>query len=161
LSAASNLGSAFQSITVAPAITITDDGNATTAVIPTANAAAFDGSGQPLIFAGTDGVLGTDDVVEVTFTALIDPNATDAPADLENTASATGNDPSGTQASDDSGGDAGGPGDPTPLTPPSEDGTIGLVKSSVLNDDDGTTGVSPGDTIDYTYIVTNTSTTVK
>ena len=33
---------------------------------------------------------------------------------------------------------------------------ITLIKSGTLNDDDGTPGVSPGDSIDYTFTVTNT-----
>ena len=37
-----------------------------------------------------------------------------------------------------------------------EDLAIEIVKTGSLNDDDGTPGVSAGDTIDYTYVVTNT-----
>jgi len=89
----------------------------------------------------------------ITFTAEYVVARGDADSTVSNTATANGSPASGS------------------LSPPSADaeisvapsievGTIGLVKSSVLNDDDGVAGASPGDTIDYTYVVTNTSTTL-
>ena len=42
--------------------------------------------------------------------------------------------------------------------PLSQDPLIEIVKSGTLNDDDGTPGVSEGDTIDYAFTVTNTGT---
>ena len=51
-------------------------------------------------------------------TVLVDPNAAGAPATLNNLATGSGDDPSGTTTSDDSGDVAGGPGTPTVLTPP-------------------------------------------
>jgi uncharacterized repeat protein (TIGR01451 family) len=156
LGAASNLGTAFQSIVGTPVISITDDGNVTTALVPTANGTAFDGSAQPLILAGTDGVLGTDDVLTVTFTALVDPNASGAPATLQNTATASGDDPSGTPTSDDSdsgnsGDDTGGGDDPTSLTPPATMPELTLVKAA-----DDTTDVVVGQTVTYSYTIENT-----
>ncbi|MEP1766679.1 MAG: SdrD B-like domain-containing protein [Sulfitobacter sp.] len=170
LTATDQLGTAFNGIVTAPAAPVLTDTSGTSTA-PSENA-AYDGTNG--LLSGTDGSLAPGDSMSVVFTVNVDPNAASAPATLQNTATATGTAPDGTVATDLSDTDtapdgtadsttnvAGGTGDPTVITPPSEVGTIGLVKTAVLNDDDGITGVSAGDTIDYTYVATNNSVTVN
>ena len=71
-----------------------------------------------------------------------------------NSADATGQDPDGTDVSDTSGTDATND-TPTEVTL-SPAGSLTLVKTATLNDDDGTPGLSAGDTISYAFTVTNT-----
>ncbi|MEP3441196.1 MAG: SdrD B-like domain-containing protein [Sulfitobacter sp.] len=170
LTAADQLGTAFNGIVTAPAApSLTNTSGTSTA--PSQNA-AYDGTDG--LLSGTDGSLAPGDSVSVVFTVNVDPNAADAPATLQNTATAAGTAPDGTVATDLSDTDtapdgtadgttnvAGGNGDPTVITPPAEVGEIGLVKTAVLNDDDEIAGISAGDTIDYTYVATNNSTTVN
>jgi len=161
LSAATQLGTAFNGVVTAPVVTIVTNtsGNA---VAPTSSGAAFTGTGAgTALIIGTDGRIDADDQYQVTFTINVDPNAAGAPAALDNTATAGGTPPSGTPISDDSntGTDAagagtgetpndnpGGPGVPTPITPPTLDPELGLVKSAT------TIGTIKGDgTFDVTY----------
>jgi uncharacterized repeat protein (TIGR01451 family) len=153
-----NFGTAFQSISGPVGISVTDNagvsllGNDTAAVAPSAGTPAFDGAANPDVLAGTDGLLGINDVLTITFTAVLDPNAAGAPATLDNLATGSGTDEAGTPTTDDSGGAAGGPGSPTPLTLA---GDIGLIKSSVFNDESGDGFAQIGETISYTYTLTN------
>ena len=66
----------------------------------------------------------------------------------DNTATATGTEPGGEPVTDTG----------EESIPLSQDPLIEIVKSGTLNDDDGTPGVSEGDTIDYAFTVTNTGT---
>ena len=102
------------------------------------------------------------DTITVSFTVLLD--ATEMGGTTPNTVTAGGTSPSGTTLTIDgtdeanaatTDGTAG-----SNVTPPSDAGTIGLVKSSTLNDG-GDGSVDVGDTIEYTYVVTNTSATVN
>ena len=97
----------------------------------------------------------------MTFTVNIDPNAAGAPSALNNTATAGGTSPGGTDVSDDSNtgtditgagtgevptNNPGGPGTPTPVAPPASDAEIGLVKSASTIGavhSDGTFDVTP------------------
>ena len=163
------LGNAFNGVVSAPVV------SGSALPLPSPNP-LYNGDDVDELIIGTDGRITPSQLYEVVFTVNVDPNADGAPTDLQNSATATGTPPTGPAVTDDSntGTDAtgastgetpntnpGGAGVPTPLTPPTEVGTIGLVKSAVLNDDDGTPGVSAGDTITYTYVVTNTSSIVN
>lgn len=137
---AGNLGANFKAVVGTPAITITDDGNATTAVLPSGPATAFNGDSQPNLLLGTDGVLGLGDKVKAVFTVTVDPNAGGGTG---NTAVASGKDPSGAATSDDSGGADGGAGSATPLptTPayaPKLDTTKSFDEASIVPFSDGT-----------------------
>ncbi|WP_369049549.1 hypothetical protein, partial [Tenacibaculum sp. UWU-22] len=140
LTAANNLGTAYDpstGIVVAPAITIIDDGNSTTAEAPLANA-SFDGGSNSELLDGSSGVLGVNDEIAVVFTIRIDPNASGAPEELNNTATLSGQDPGGNEVSDLTGGDNGGPGEPVVVTPPLTNPKLESTKSfgtPILNAD--------------------------
>jgi|GEM_PF-3812039 len=172
LSAATQLGSAFNGITVAPVVSIVTNASGL-AVAPTTNGAAFTGTGAgTALITGTDGLLETGDQYQVVFSANIDPNAAGAPSALDNTATAGGTPPSGTPLTDDSNtgtdidgvgtgevpsDNPGGPGSPTPITPPALDDEIGIVKSAT------TIGAVQGDgtfDVTYTLLVENTGTSI-
>ena len=173
LTATDQLGGAFNGVVSSPAVAISG-ATAAGSTAPAGNA-DYDGGDQDTSLIDTGGVLAIGDTLTAVFTVNVNPNDENAPTPLQNSATATATPPGSTiPVSDDSDTDtapdgaadgtenvAGGPGAPTIITPPTEVGTIGLVKSSVLNDDDGVDGVSAGDTIDYTYVVTNTSATVN
>ncbi|MFO1034761.1 MAG: hypothetical protein U1E15_12030 [Hyphomicrobiales bacterium] len=82
---AAQLGTAFQSVTVAPVVTLTN--TSTRSVIPTANA-AYAGTGG--LLAGTDGLLAPGDSYSVAFTVRVNPNAAGAPSVFNNQATASG-----------------------------------------------------------------------
>ena len=119
LSAASNFGSAFKSVTIAPSVSVTDTtgtpliGTDVTAAAPSAASPAFDGMTNTNLFTGTDGALGVGDSLSVTFTVRLDANDASAPAILKNTASVSGVDPSGETQTDSTGGNASDEGFPT------------------------------------------------
>ena len=145
LSAANQLGSAFNGVTAAPVVTLSFNASGN-AVAPTTNGAAYtgDASGSALII-GTDGLLDPNDEYTVRFTVNIDPNAPGAPATLQNTATAGGTPPSGTPVTDDSdtgtdpdgngtgtgpGDNPDGPGTPTIVIPPTANPQIGVITVS-------------------------------
>ena len=119
LNAASNFGSAFKSVTVAPSVSVTDVagtpliGTDVVAVAPSAATPAFDGTTNTNLFSGNDGALGVGDSLTVTFTVRLDANDASAPAILKNTASVSGVDPSGETRTDLTGGGASDTGSPT------------------------------------------------
>ena len=163
LSAATQLGTAFNGVTVAPVVSLVTNvsGNA---IAPTTNGAAFTGTGTgTALIIGTDGRIDPGDQYQVVFSVNIDPNKPGAPSALDNTATAGGTPPGGTPILDDSntGTDAtggstgelptdnpGGPGVPTPITPPATDDSIGAVKSATTI---GT--LQPDGTFDVTYTI--------
>ena len=168
LSAATQLGSAFNGIISAPVVSVANNvsGNA---VAPTTSGAAFTGTGTgTALITGSDGRIDPGDQYQVVFSVNIDPNAAGAPTDLDNTATATGTPPSGTPVSDDSNtgtddkgvpngelpsDNPGGPGVPTPISPPPVDGEIGITKSAT------TIGALQGDgtfNVTYTLLIENT-----
>ena len=145
LSAATQLGSAFNGVTAAPVVSIVTNSTGN-AVAPTTNGAAFTGTGAgTALITGTDGRIDPGDQYQVVFSVNIDPNAPGAPSALDNTATAGGTPPSGTPITDDSntgtdgagGGtgevptdNPGGPGVPTPVTPPvGSNPQIGVTKA--------------------------------
>ena len=144
LSASNQFGTAFVGITAPPVISIGVD-NSGVAIAPTSNGAAFTGDASgPNLFVGNDGRFGPGDQIEVRFTANVNANLPGAPESLSNIATATGSAPDGTVVRDasDAGTDIdgnptgelpannpGGPGTPTPLTPPASNPLLGLVKS--------------------------------
>ena len=168
LSAVSQLGSTLVSITTPPVVSQVTNSSGNL-VLPSSAGAAFTGTGTgTALLLGTDGTLGLGDQYQVVFTALIDPNAAGAPATLENTATAGGTPPGGSAVTDDSNtgtdiagastgelptNNPGGPGTPTPVTPPVPVPEIGLVKSASTISavhSDGTFDVT------YTLLVENT-----
>jgi len=168
LSAATQLGTAFNGIAVAPVVSLVTNSSGN-AVAPTTNGAAFTGNGAgTALITGTDGRIDPGDQYQVVFTANVDPNAAGAPSALDNTATAGGTPPSGTPVTDDSntgtdatGGDTGelptdnpgGPGTPTPITPPAPVDSIGVVKSATA------IGALQGDgtfDVTYTLLIENT-----
>lgn len=149
LSASTNFGSAFQSITVAPSISVIDDGNPETAVLPSSNASPFNGSSQPFFLDGSDGLLGIGDRLQISFSALLDPNANGAPATLQNMATALGTGPLGDSLSVDSAPGTNTSG-PTPLSLPDASPSLSMTK---VADSQGPHNV--GDIVTYTYTVTN------
>ncbi|MDA8585347.1 DUF11 domain-containing protein [Rhodobacteraceae bacterium] len=173
LDAGDQLGTAFNGVLPTPSLSSGPTDGASTGIAVNTNYDGEGGSDPSLIAAG--GVLAAGDSFAVQFTVNVDPDAAGAPGTLDNTATASGVGPNSAVVTDDSDTDTApdgtadgtpnvpnGPGDPTVVTPPPVvAGTIGLVKTSVLNDDDGTAGVSAGDSIAYTYVVTNTSTAVN
>uniref|UniRef100_UPI003C7D9284 DUF7507 domain-containing protein n=1 Tax=Sagittula sp. S175 TaxID=3415129 RepID=UPI003C7D9284 len=89
------------------------------------------------------------------FTARYSVTQADIDAgEVQNTATVTADLPGGGTVSDTSGSGTG-TDEPT-VTPLVPTPGIALVKTAVLNDDDGTPGVSAGDSIDYAFRVVNT-----
>ena len=155
-------------VTVAPVVAYTAAAGTTGGVAPVANA-GFDGDAADGVLDGASGTLNPGDVVTVTFTVLLDAtqmiDGTGAAVETDNVVAASGMPPTGSILSvvgEDA--DGGPTTDGTAgagVTPATDTGDIGLVKTAVLNDDDGTAGVSAGDTIDYTYSATNLSTVLN
>ena len=156
---ATQFGSAFVGVTVAPAVTNID---ATTP--PVANA-AYAGTGDLLVGAPTD-QLASGQSFQVTVTVELDPDAAGAPSPLENQATASGEDPTGAVVNDlsDSGsdptgdnpgepGDLGTPDDPTPLSLPA----IGVAKEAGTPVA-ATSGTIGNFDVPYTFVVQNTGT---
>ena len=161
LSAASQLGASFNGILAAPVVSLANNvsGNA---VAPTSAGSAFTGTGTgAALLIGTDGRIDPADQLLVTFSVSIDPTAAGAPTAFENTATVTGTGPSGTVVTDDSntgtdidgnptgetpGDNPGGPGTPTPVTPPIINGEIGLTKGVTA-----ISGLQPDGTFNVTY----------
>ncbi len=164
LTAADQLGSAFSSVVTAPTVTLTNTSGSSTA--PGVNS-GYNGTNN--LLTGTDGVLAPGDIYEVTFTVNVDPNDPSAPATLNNMATAGGDDSSGVTVSDASDTDTApdgsadgtanvggeGTGVPTVITPPPSNPALALVKTSLV-DDGGDGSVDAGDTITYSYAVSNT-----
>ncbi|MFD2175641.1 DUF7507 domain-containing protein, partial [Rhodobacter lacus] len=75
---------------------------------------------------------------------------------VSNTATVSAKDPSNAAVSDTSGTAPGN--DSATVTSLAANAGIALVKTAMLHDDDGTPGVSAGDTIAYAFTVTNTGT---
>ena len=161
LSAASQLGSSFNGILTAPVVSLVTNASGN-AVAPTSAGAAFTGTaaGSGLLI-GTDGRIDPTDQYLVTFSVSINPTAAGAPATFENTATATGEDPTGTVVTDDSNtgtdidgnptgetpvDNPGGPGTPTPVAPPVGAGEIGLTKGVTA-----ISGLLPDGTFNVTY----------
>ncbi|WP_369049530.1 DUF4347 domain-containing protein, partial [Tenacibaculum sp. UWU-22] len=161
------LGSAFTpssasdstgGVLVAPVVALEKKDETSNSVAPTANAGYDGGIANSGLLLGTDGLLAPGDKFTVTFTVRVDPHASGAPSPLQNTAVASGKDPSGSTTEDrtDNGdnptANAGeGVGTPTPLTPPAMTPKLGSAKSAgepTLNTD-GTLDVV------YTIIVKN------
>ena len=166
LTAANQLGSAYSGVVTAPVVSA---GSTFTAAstLPTTNGAAYNGTNDLLI--GTDGTLAPGDIYEVTFTVTVDPNAAGAPATLQNTAVAGGEDPLNNPVSDDSDTDTapdgsadttanvpGGAGDPTVIQAPAAGvSSIGLTKeiTGVTNAASGTVGNFD---VTYAFVIENT-----
>ncbi|MFO1034760.1 MAG: hypothetical protein U1E15_12025 [Hyphomicrobiales bacterium] len=152
---AAQLGTAFQSVTVAPVVTLTN--TSTRSVIPTANA-AYAGTGG--LLAGTDGLLAPGDSYSVAFTVRVNPNAAGAPSVFNNQALASGLSVSNSPVSDltengtDPTLDPNDPvdGTPTPVTPPASTPAIGAAKAA------GTPALNADGTFDvaYSIVVQNT-----
>jgi len=163
LSAANQLGSSFSGILTAPVVSVVTNASGN-AIAPTSAGTAFTGSGTGAgLLIGTDGRIDPTDQYLVTFTAAINPTAAGAPAAFENTATATGEDPSGAVVSDDSNtgtdidgnptgenpvDNPGGPGNPTPVTPPVVNGEIGLTKGVTA-----ISGLLPDGSFNVTYLL--------
>jgi len=144
LSAAAALGSAFGGVVSPPVVTLVTNVSGNSQA-PTSAGAAFTGTGTgTALITGTDGVLEPGDQFEVSFIVTVDPNAAGAPAALQNSATAGGTAPDGSTVTDDSnsgtdgaggstgelpGSNPGGPGVPTPITPPAVNALLGVVKS--------------------------------
>ena len=121
LTAASNLGAAFNGIVSPPVVSAGSSFTAGSS-LPTSNGANYDGTNNLLL--GTNGVLAIGDSYEVEFTVNVSPFATGAPSSLNNTAEASAT-PVGfnTPVTDNSDPDStssqpGGPGAPVVVTPP-------------------------------------------
>ena len=145
LAAPNNLGSAFFEVVSQPVVTLVTNISGKS-VAPTSTRPAFTGTGSgAALITGTDGSLEPGDQFEVTYIVTVDPNAVDAPHVLQNTAVGGGTAPDDTTVTDDSntGTDVdgnptgelpvdnpGGPGVPTPITPPPvSNSLLGVVKS--------------------------------
>jgi len=142
-------------IVVPPAVSLVTDAPGTVVVLPAGNTGYTGSAASPDLFTAPS-TLGVGDIIEVTFTARLNPAA--AGSSLTNTATAGGSDPAGTVVTDDSndGSDptdgAGGTGVPTPITLPEPVPEIGVSKAAgvpTLNGD-GTFDV------EYTLQVANT-----
>ena len=133
--------------TISYAFTVTNTGNVTlTGIAVTDPDATITGSPILTLAPGASDTSVTG--VHILTQAEIDSGA------FANSADATGQDPAGTDVSDTSGTDATND-TPTEVTL-SPAGSLTLVKTATLNDDDGTPGLSAGDTISYAFTVTNT-----
>lgn len=159
------LGTAFQSVTAPPVVTLTNTSGNSTA--PTSNGAAYNGSNA--LLTGADGDLAPGDSVSVVFTVNVDANAAGAPATLQNTARATGTPPTGDPIGDDSDTDtqADGTPDGTPNDPndPVGDGVPTVITAPPVNGEIGATksvlavGAVQGDgSYDATYEIEVTNT---
>ena len=138
-------------ITVAPSISA-DAGN--TGTSPIANV-SYDGDASSGLLDGSSGSLAPGDIITVTFTALFD--STQISGTLVNSATASGTPPTGTTL------DTTDTTDTSDVVGPVAEGELGLVKTSVLDLTGGAsaTVLDAGDTINYTYTVTNTSSTLN
>ncbi|SOC04720.1 uncharacterized repeat protein (TIGR01451 family) [Rhodobacter sp. JA431] len=137
--------------TIDYAFTVTNTGNVTLTAI-TVSDAKVTVSGGPLASLA----VGASDTSTFTATYTITQADIDA-GGVSNTATVTGSPPSGGPVGDTSG--TAPDNDDQTVTPLSATPGIALVKSATFNDSDGTSGVSVGDTIDYTFTVINTGAT--
>ncbi|PTV97670.1 putative repeat protein (TIGR01451 family) [Rhodobacter aestuarii] len=137
--------------TIDYAFTVTNTGNVTLTAI-TVSDAKVTVSGGPLASLA----VGASDTSTFTATYTITQADIDA-GGVSNTATVSGQPPSGGPVGDTSG--TAPDNDDDTVTPLSATPGIALVKSATFNDSDGTSGVSVGDTIDYTFTVINTGAT--
>ncbi len=144
-------------VVIEPQVSVVmDEPVGATAVAPTADVTyAGDAANDDLLVVST-GILGVGDIIEVTFTVRLNPEA--AGGTLENTATAGGADPLGNPVTDlsdggaDPAGNAGGPGVPTEIVLPILEPELGISKAA------GTPTVNADGTIDlpYTLMIANT-----
>ncbi len=128
--------------TISYAFTVTNTGNVTLTGVTLA-----DTVGGVSLLGGPIATLAVGAVDTTTFTGSYTLSQADVDAGtFTNTATVTGIDPNDEPVSDSDS-------DTQPLA---QDSSIALEKTGTLNDDDGTTGVSAGDTISYAFSVTNT-----
>ncbi len=128
--------------TISYAFTVTNTGNVTLTGVTLA-----DTVGGVSLLGGPIATLAVGAVDSTTFTGSYTLSQADVDAGtFTNTATVTGIDPNDEPVSDSDS-------DTQPLA---QDPSIALEKTGTLNDDDGTTGVSAGDTISYAFTVTNT-----
>ena len=127
--------------TIDYAFSVTNDGNVTLTSVTLA-----DTIGGVTLSGGPIATLAVDQVDATTFSGSYTITQLDVDAGtFTNTATVTGTDSNDDDVSDSDS-------DTQPLA---QDSSIALVKTGTLNDDDGTPGVSAGDTIDYAFSVTN------
>jgi len=150
LSLASQLGATFSpsdattttsGVITAPVVALVSG----TPTLPTANG-SYDGTAN--LLAGTDGLLNPGDVISITFSVRINPFVAGAPSPLTNSATASGDDPTGTTTSDvtdssNTADDSGGSDDPTSVTPPVVASELSSFKtvSSFVGNADGTSDI--------------------
>ncbi|WP_299770172.1 gliding motility-associated C-terminal domain-containing protein [uncultured Dokdonia sp.] len=138
-------------------ITITETLFTGTGTIPTP---MYTGGGSDIDGEGDDFDANPGDILLFTATYVLTQDDIDAGI-VTNQAEANGQDPMGSTVSDESdsgndGDDTGNDNDPTNTMIP-QDASMNLNKTGVL--DDGGDIIQPGDTIEYTFVLTNTRTT--
>ncbi len=149
-------------VSIAPVVTA-DAGN--TGVAPAANA-NFDGDTSDDLLDGT-GSLEAGDSISVTFTVVLDAAETPASGTEVNAVTATATPPTGSVlvvvGTDEGGAPTSDGSAGATITPPTDSGAIGVVKTAVvdLTTAGGAATLDAGDTINYTYVVTNTSTSLN
>ncbi|WP_299685823.1 gliding motility-associated C-terminal domain-containing protein [uncultured Dokdonia sp.] len=138
-------------------ITITETLFTGTGTIPTP---MYTGGGSDIDGEGDDFDANPGDILLFTATYVLTQDDIDAGI-VTNQAEANGQDPTGSTVSDESdsgndGDNTGNDNDPTNTIIP-QDASMNLNKTGLL--DDGGDGIQPGDTIEYTFVLTNTGTT--
>ncbi|MFD2173431.1 beta strand repeat-containing protein [Rhodobacter lacus] len=136
--------------TIAYAFTVTNTGAVTLTNVTVSDPKVIV-SGGPLASLAA----GASDTTSFTASYTLTQADVDA-GSVSNTATVTAKDPSNAAVSDTSGTAPGN--DTATVTPLAANAGIALVKTATLHDDDGTPGVSAGDTIAYAFTVTNTGT---
>ncbi len=134
--------------TITYSFTVTNTGNVTISNI-TLSDAKITVSGGPITLAP-----GASNSTSFTGTYTITQADIDA-GNVTNTATATGQDPSGNDVTDDSSSDPNLPNEPTVTTLP-QDGSLELIKTGVWDDSNGDGAANAGETITYTFAITNT-----